>query len=174
MKNNHVILLRIFFVVVVVVVFLMSVLWNYMVWAVFLWWCLAAACDPPQRVRLTWHDFPGAMAALAVQQAFPSVFLFVHKLWADRWPSFRLRTKDKKKKQDSHQTAAFWKHVGSFGRTSAVMSQHVYEILKKESAWMTNGIVSLDTRGSRVLFLSTALSGSSVFISLHHCMVYIM
>lgn len=129
-----------------------------------------------QRVSLTWHDFPwGHGSALTVQQALPSVFLFVHQLWADRWPSFQASNK-RQKKARFPPNCGILKACRQFWRNSAVTSQHVREILKWESAWMTNNnIVSFDTRRSSVLFLSTTLCGSSVSFSLHrHCVVYIV
>lgn len=100
----------------------------------------------------------GHGSPLPVQQALPSVFLFVHKLWADRWPSFRLLTKNKKSKILTKR-----QHSESMSDTLAEVGCHVLTCLrkpKKESAWMTNNnIVSFDTRRSSVLFLSSALSG---------------
>lgn len=117
----------------------------------------------------------GHGSALTVQQALPSVFLFVHKLWADRWPSFRLLTNDKKKAWFPPNCSVL-KARRQFWQNSAVMSQHVCKILKRNLlGWPT--IISCHSihGGAAFCFCPPLSVGRLLSFSLHrHCMVYIV
>lgn len=96
----------------------------------FFWWDLAAACD---RHRTPRHShmarlLRGHGSSLTVQPALPSVFLFVHSLWAYRWPSSRLLAEDKTARFPPNGSTL--KASRHFWQNSAVMSQRVCEILK--------------------------------------------